>query len=205
MPNPSLSERVPQRKAGEPFNPCRRACGFYPPDIIARQRDLGNGPKRLYERLVRWAGDKGTCWYSYKKMAAAVGKCERQVKSYMAALEKYGLIKHQRCGRRLANRYVFLWHPLFDGGEVQSVAPPEPSPQARGDMQPGAHHHEKNEVQLPTSDVQPGARGDGQPAAHELCNQNSVQGITSSSSQSQPADAVAGELTDDDPFSKKSP
>lgn len=205
MSNPSLSERVPQRKAGEQFNPCRRDCGFYPPDIIARQRDLGNGPKRLYERLVRWSGDKGTCWYGYKTMAAAIGKCERQVKSYMAALEKYGLIKHQRCGRRLANRYVFLWHPLFDGGEVQSAAPPEPSPQASDDMQPGAHHREKNEVQLPTSDVQPGARGDGQPAAHELCNQNSVQGIASSSSQSQPADAVTGELTDDDPFSKKSP
>jgi hypothetical protein len=70
MPNPSLSERVPQRKAGEPFNPCRRACGFSPADIISQQRDLGDGPKRLYERMVRWAGDKGTCWYSYERMAA---------------------------------------------------------------------------------------------------------------------------------------
>jgi hypothetical protein len=155
LPNPSLPPRVPQRKTGEQFNPWRGVCGFYPPDIVARQRDLGSGPKRLYERLVRWAGHKGTCWYSFDTMAAALGKCVRQVKSDIATLEAYGLIAHQRRGRRLANLYTFLWHPLFDGGEVQFSAPPDPCLQEGGDVQPNAHHRAGKEVQLPPSDMQP--------------------------------------------------
>jgi hypothetical protein len=83
-------------QAGEQFNPWRGACGFYPPDIIARQRDLGDGPEALYERLVRWSCQKGTCWYGFDTMASALGKCARQVKSDMATLEAYGLITHQQ-------------------------------------------------------------------------------------------------------------
>jgi hypothetical protein len=205
MSHPSVPPRVPQRKAAEQFNPWRRASGFYPPDIIARQRDLGDGPKRLYDRLVRWAGQQGTCWYGFDKMATELGKCVRQVKSDLAALERYRLIEHRRCGKKLANRYVFLWHPLFDGGEVQSTALPEQIPQESGEVQPDARHEGGEEVQLPASDVQPAAPGDGQPTAHELCNRNSGHRIASSSAESQTGEAVAPEPTDDDPVSKKTP
>jgi len=40
------------------FNPWRGACGFYPPDVVGRQKTLTDGQKRLYERLVRFAGRK---------------------------------------------------------------------------------------------------------------------------------------------------
>lgn len=205
MPNPSLPPRVPARKAGAQFNPWRGACGFYPPDINARQRDLGDGPKRLCERLVRWAGKNGTCWYAFDTMAAVLGKCVRQVKSDMAALETYGLINHQRPGKRITNRYAFLWHPLFDGGDVQSAAPPELRPQEGGDVQPNAHHDEEEEVQLPASDEQQTAPGDVQPAARELCHGNFVQRIASSSPQSQPGAVLTADPSDEDPFSKKAP
>ena len=72
---------------GEPFNPWHRVCGFYPPDVVARQRDLTDGQKRLYERGIRWAGKNGTFWYSFPTIAKELGKSVRQVKDDMATLE----------------------------------------------------------------------------------------------------------------------
>ena len=205
MSNPSLPPRVPRRKAGEQFNPWRLCCGFYAPDIIARQRDLTDGPKRLYERLVRWAGQKGECWYSFDRIAAELGKCPRQVKSDMAVLERYGLVRHQRRGKRLANLYTFLWHPLFDSGEGQSPALHDPLPDRSSDVQPDAHHARGKEVQVPARDVQPSAPGEGQSAAREFCTESFVQRIGSSSGEHQPeAPTLTAEPVDDEPSSKKS-
>ena len=106
-------DSAPRPPIGTPFNPNREICGFYGPDIVGRQHDLQDGPKRLYERAVRWAGKNGAFWYSFPTMAAELGKCERQVRSDMAALEAYGLIAHRR-RQRQSNRYVFLWHPVFE-------------------------------------------------------------------------------------------
>jgi len=110
---------TPRRlKTGEPFNPWHKLCGFYAPDIVARQRDLTDGQKRLYERAVRWAGRNGTFWYGFDTMAAALGKSVRQVKSDMAVLEARNLLRHMR-RRRNSNLYSFLWHAMF---EVQPTA-----------------------------------------------------------------------------------
>jgi hypothetical protein len=106
------------RTVGEPFNPSHKCCGFYPPDIVARVRDLTDGQKRLYERAVRWAGQNGSFWYGFDTIANALGKSVRQVKDDMAVLEAKGLISHAR-RRRQSNRYSFLWHPIF---EVQLTA-----------------------------------------------------------------------------------
>jgi hypothetical protein len=181
MSNPSVRPGVRYGKIGERFNPHRDFCGFYPPDEVSRQRDLRTGPKRLYERLVRWAGRKGECWYSYERMAVELGKCVRQVKADMATLETYGLVNHQRCGRRLANLYWFLWHPLFNCGDVQPPAPHPPDTDSGHDVQSAAHQDSGKEVQDSTGDVQSAALGDVQPPAHELCSENFIEGIASSS------------------------
>jgi hypothetical protein len=99
-------------EVGEPFNPWRKACSFYPPDVVARQRDLTDGQKRLYERAVRWAGKNGIFWRGFDTMADALGKSVRQVKDDMAVLESKGLIRHARC-RRSSNVYSFLRHAVF--------------------------------------------------------------------------------------------
>jgi hypothetical protein len=148
------------RVVGEPFNPWHKVCGFYPPDIVARQRDLTDGQKRLYERAVRWAGQKGTLWYAFDTMAAALGKSVRQVKADMAVLERKGLIRHKRRWRG-SNVYVFLWHAMF---EVQPTAP-----------QQGALR-----VQDPLLEVQDEVILEVQPTAHESshlesCPLNSVR------------------------------
>ncbi|HXB71635.1 MAG TPA: hypothetical protein VNY05_25585 [Candidatus Acidoferrales bacterium] len=114
----SKIEAVPALLAvlpGAPFNPARKVCGFWAPDAVARQLDLSDGPKRLYERLVRWAGQNAECWYGFEAMGEALGKSGRQVKRDVLVLEEYGLIRHDRRGNRLSNTYEFLWHPMFDG------------------------------------------------------------------------------------------
>jgi DNA-binding Lrp family transcriptional regulator len=114
--HPPRSERDPRgsRTVGEPFNPWHRTCGFYPPDVVARQRDLTDGQKRLYERAVRWAGQNGRFWYAFETMAEALGKSVRQVKRDMAELEARGLIGHTR-RRYNSNLYIFRWHSIFVG------------------------------------------------------------------------------------------
>jgi Helix-turn-helix domain len=122
--NPGQSTPQP----GEPFNPWRRACGFYPPDSVSRLRHvviletrhrLTDGHKRLYTLLVRRWGQKGPCYPAQESLAADLGCCLRQVKVWIADLEAFGLIRYRRRGRGnggrgLTNEYTFLWHLIFE-------------------------------------------------------------------------------------------
>jgi len=91
---------------GEPFNPWHEACGFWPEDVVDRQRGLGDGPKRAYRRLKRFAGVKGSCFPSQETLAGELGKGERQVRRDLDALEAAGLIASlSRDGRR-SNTYI---------------------------------------------------------------------------------------------------
>lgn len=116
-------------KPGEPFNPWRGACGFYPPDVVGRQKDLTSGQKRLYERLVRFAGRNGECYPSHDTLAEALGITDRQVRRILTALEKYPLIAHRLRDGRRANTYIFVWNPIFDrtskSGQAQDAAQSE--------------------------------------------------------------------------------
>jgi biotin operon repressor len=107
---------------GEPFNPWHEACGFWPEDVVDRQRDLGDGPKRVYRKLRRYAGTKGSCFPSQKTLADELGKGERQVRRDLDALEAAGLIASvSRDGRR-SNTYVFLWHAMFEQTSMSAQA-----------------------------------------------------------------------------------
>lgn len=165
-------------RVGEAFNPWHEVCGFYPPDVVARRRDLTNGQKRLYERGVRWAGQNGVFWYGFDRMAAELGKSVRQVKDDMAALEAKGLIRHVR-RRRNSNVYSFLWHPMFE-------------------VQPTALQEDDFEVQDSTLEVQDRVILEVQPTAQESsqlesCQLNSIKAdnkrISGCASQNQRSDA----------------
>ena len=105
---------------GDIFNPWRGdeqtpGCGFNPADVVGMQRHLTDGQKRLYERLVRFAGRNGDCFPSQQTLAELLGKSDRQVRSDLNALESARLIaRRSRDGRR-SNTYVFLWHEMFEG------------------------------------------------------------------------------------------
>jgi hypothetical protein len=152
---------------------------------VARQTDLTDGQKRLYERGMRWAGTNGAFWYSFDVMATELGKSPRQVKRDMAGLERHGLIQHERRGKRISNLYRFLYHPMFEG-EVTSTA----------------HHRRHGEVTDLSGEVTSTAPGDVPPAAHESYKENLVK-ESSSASVEAPPEAQPAEPTDDDPPSEK--
>ncbi|MFB3777154.1 MAG: helix-turn-helix domain-containing protein [Bryobacteraceae bacterium] len=141
-------------RPGEPFNPWRGACGFYPPDLVSRQKTLTDGQKLLYARLVRYAGKDGSCFPSFRRLAEDLGKSERQVKRDMLALEQERLIGHVRRGRRLANVYEFLWHAIFEG-EVTSM-----TPHSRSEGTPTALQESHGEVPGLAGEVTSTARGE---------------------------------------------
>ncbi|HYL74159.1 MAG TPA: helix-turn-helix domain-containing protein [Bryobacteraceae bacterium] len=109
---------MPELKAyvvGQPFNPWRKTCGFYPPDRVGRETSLTDGPKRLYERLVRYAGQDGDSYPKHERLAADLGKSKRQVRYDLEKLRVMGLIAWEpRGGRGSVNTYTFLWHPLIE-------------------------------------------------------------------------------------------
>jgi hypothetical protein len=172
---------------GEPFNPCHKVCGFYPPDVVGRQRDLTDGQKRLYERSVRWAGKNGNFWRSFPNIAQELGKSVRQVKDDMATLEEKRLIEHTR-RRRQSNVYHFLWHRIFQ----------ERSP---------AHQGVSLKVQDSTLEVQDSVNNGPlkvQPTALESCPSSNFVKEKSSSEEPAPRELATAETTDDDaPISQK--
>ena len=185
QPSREGSGPTPRRpKIGEQFNPWRDVCGFYPADIVARQHDLSDGQKRLYERGVRWAGKNGVFWYAFPAMSEALGKSVRQVKDDMATLEAKGLIGHTR-RRRQSNLYHFLWHAIF---EVQS----------------GAHQERVPKVQNSPLEVQDSVKNGPlkvQPTARESCpSLKFVKEESSSEAAEVPSEAQPVEANDDDPL-----
>jgi hypothetical protein len=110
-----------QIAVGQPFNPSRHIWGIYLPDIVARlpgfdqgRRLLTDGQKRLYERLVRFAGRNGACFPSHQLLGVELGKTDRQIRNDLKRLEAFGLIAHTRGAGRKSNSYQFLWHPIFE-------------------------------------------------------------------------------------------
>ena len=118
------------RVAGEPFNPFHEACGFFPQDVVGELRKLpdqdgrfhriSHGQKRLYARLVRFAGRDGQCYPSQERLASDLGVTARQIRSDLTRLALFGLIEtesrdpqHNRDRFRRNNTYYFLWHPAF--------------------------------------------------------------------------------------------
>ncbi len=101
-------------------------CGFYPPDLVGRLDSLTDGQKRLYERLVRYAGQDGLCYPKQEKLARELGKSERQVRYDLKKLCALNFISVRlRSGKRRVNIYDFLWHPVFDGHPIAGRQEPK--------------------------------------------------------------------------------
>jgi hypothetical protein len=123
--------------SGEPFNPWHGACGFFPQDVLGRQQELPvaagtlqmvtDGQKRLYERLVQFAGTNGRCFPSQSTLASELGKSERQIRKDLVKLEQFRLIRHLwRQGRR-SNTYEFLCTESLMSGTAVPVKVRRPS------------------------------------------------------------------------------
>ncbi len=113
---------------GEPFNPWRGACGFYPPDVVSEiravvilqtRRKLAANHKQLYTHLVRRWGREGPCYPRQERLARDLGCSVRSIRMCVEDLEAFGLIARRGRGRGKggdgqSDEYSFLWHPVFD-------------------------------------------------------------------------------------------
>jgi hypothetical protein len=101
------------------FSPAFKKCGFCPPDIVDRLRDLGDGPKRTYRKLCQRCGNKDHCWPSLNCLAIDLGKSVRQVLYNLGRLVAYGLISRHRRGPGKSTYYFIMQHHVFDGSRKQ--------------------------------------------------------------------------------------
>jgi hypothetical protein len=135
-------------KPGDAFNPRFEACGFHPEEIVARRRDLTDGQKWLYDRLVRWArstsGQRpneraGEVWRSHANIAMELGKSAKRVGRDLAKLEAERLLGHHKRDGRRSNTYVFLFHADFEGTPMatQKEHSPEVEPPPMSTQKPG--------------------------------------------------------------------
>ena len=180
-------------KIGDLFDPSYKICGFYPPDIVGRRTDLTDGQKRLYDRGVRWAGRNAVFWCSFEFMGRELGKSPRQLKRDMAQLQKLGLIRRQRRGKRQSNVYSFVYHSMFESSRSTS-----------GGGSPASHHSFQGEVTDLGGEGTSTAPGDGPPMSHEFRHLNYVNRITSSSPRKKPEYDSETPITDEGTNTKSS-
>jgi len=110
-------------KPGDVFNPRFEACSVHPEEVVSRRRDLTDGQKYLYHRLVGWARSTdghrpneraGEVWRSHDNIAIELGKSSKQVGRDLAKLESERLISHHKRDGHKSNTYVFLFHEDFE-------------------------------------------------------------------------------------------
>jgi hypothetical protein len=103
------------------------------PEAICRYRGLSPGAKVIYARLCRFAGKGGSAYPAIGTLAKETGMSETQARGYLKELEKEHFIQVDRKNRHYrkdgsggSNRYIFLWHPAFDGdsGAARKAPPP---------------------------------------------------------------------------------
>lgn len=84
------------------------------PEGVSRYRGISPGAKLIYGRLYRYAGHNGYAYPSKGELAAEVGMCENQARSYLAELvaDHFIRIRKQFHG---VDVYEFLDHPALHG------------------------------------------------------------------------------------------
>src|ERR1022692_3304478 len=84
---------APALEVGQPFNPFGLFTGIFIPNALVRSTIISPGAKLVYGRLARYAGQDGRCYPAVETLASEVGLGERQVKRYLAELEREHLIR----------------------------------------------------------------------------------------------------------------
>ena len=108
---------------GERFNPYQMFHGCYVPEWIAQRRELSQGSKLLYGRLIRFAGKNGKCNPRSDILSNELGVSRRQVVDYLKELKEHHLIEAERKGRGRSNNYFFLFHKwIVESNDVKNTS-----------------------------------------------------------------------------------
>src|SRR5689334_21321306 len=104
-------------RVGRPFVPY----GVFPifsliPEPIERlpTKELSQGAKLAYGRLMRYSGKDGRCFPSEATLGVSLGVKEKQARNYISELAQKGFIAKRQRGLKQTNQYEFLWHKSFD-------------------------------------------------------------------------------------------
>lgn len=103
------------------FSPWKMFVGCWVPNWLCRMPDVSHGAKLCYARLAQFAGRSGKAYPKQSTMAAELGMCERQVRTYLAELVDRRLIALvSRPGMGRSNVYGFLWYDWMNECEEGS-------------------------------------------------------------------------------------
>ena len=116
-------------RVGEPFRPYKRFKSALVPEALCRYEGLSQGAKLCWGRLARYQGGEGDAYPSMSTLGEELAVSERQARLYSAELEHQGFLKREpKVGT--TNRFVFLWHPIFDEPRKNIAAPLRKHPTA---------------------------------------------------------------------------
>ena len=110
-------------EVGKRFNPYNLFHGCYVPEWLARRREISQGAKLLYGRLIRYAGKNGQCNPKIETISDEVGVSRRMAVDYINELRNHGLIDTSRTGKGKANDYFFVFHQwITEGDKVKDAS-----------------------------------------------------------------------------------
>ncbi len=96
------------------INPHKMFTGNFIPNWLMERREISNSEKLLYSILHTYESGTDKFYASQGCLADGIGISERQIRRCLNNLEKVGLIKIYRKGRKLSNIYSFLYHEWMD-------------------------------------------------------------------------------------------
>ena len=105
-------------KIGEPFNPHGLFVGSFIPNCIMQCSELSPIAKLAWARLQQFAGENGSCYPSYTKLAEELSISRRHAINAVKELLNKGLIESiipspTERGKKISNHYIFIWHECF--------------------------------------------------------------------------------------------
>ena len=110
------------------FNPKELFIGTFIPNALLRCPELSSSAKVVYGLLVRHTNKDGACYPKQETIAEECGLTPRRINGIIHQLEAFELIKTQAPTglnrlKHFHNRYVFLWHPVFNFHRSDTTSP----------------------------------------------------------------------------------
>lgn len=101
---------------GQIINPHLMFTGVFIPNWLLLRSEISSSSKFVYAMLC-WCANKktGAAFPSQETIATALGISERTVRYALVELVKNELLTQQQVGKRVTNRYFFLWHRWMNG------------------------------------------------------------------------------------------
>ncbi len=121
--------------------------GSFIPDWLDEWKGIAGGAKRVYGKLVQFAGKNGKTFPSQKWLARKHGTSRQAVNTHIAELKENGLIETESRGYGRSLSYYFLWHEKIGNWANVLEEDNDPTPPAKGpDTSCQKRRHRKHNI-----------------------------------------------------------